>query len=63
MLRYLFILYHDMIRNSILARVLVTFYSGKLEDVETVLPSLKGLLRLSSLPTYGGVDVVTTYKA
>ena len=52
-----------MIRNSILARVLVTFYSGKLEDVETVLPSLKGLLRLSSLPTYGGVDVVTTYKA
>ncbi|KAL5536863.1 hypothetical protein ACEPAF_686 [Sanghuangporus sanghuang] len=49
--------------NRQATRVLVSFYSGKLEDPETVIPALKGLVSLTSLPTYSDPDAVESVKA
>ncbi|OCH91496.1 ARM repeat-containing protein [Obba rivulosa] len=49
--------------NRQAARVLVTFYCGKLEDTETIIPALKGLVSLTSLPTFTGSDAVEVVKA
>ncbi|KAL5531709.1 hypothetical protein ACEPAG_4586 [Sanghuangporus baumii] len=49
--------------NRQATRVLVSFYSGKLEDPETVIPTLKGLVTLTSLPTYSDQDAVESMKA
>ena len=45
------------------ARVLVSFYSGKLDDPETVIPALNGLVSLTSLPTFSDADAGETVKA
>ncbi|KAH8111038.1 ARM repeat-containing protein [Phellopilus nigrolimitatus] len=49
--------------NRQATRVLVTFYSGKLEDPEIIIPALKGLVPLTALSTFSGVDAVETVKA
>ncbi|KDQ18893.1 hypothetical protein BOTBODRAFT_28377 [Botryobasidium botryosum FD-172 SS1] len=43
--------------------VLVAFYIAKLEDTDTVIPSLRGLLPLASFPQLGAADAVTIVKA
>ncbi|GBE89610.1 MMS19 nucleotide excision repair [Sparassis crispa] len=48
-------------RHSV--RVLVTFYCGKLEDTETIIPALKGLLSLTSMPLFASNDAVEVMKA
>ena len=45
------------------ARVLVSFYAGKLEDKETVIPALNGIVPLSSLPTFTASDAADISKA
>ncbi|KAI5124282.1 hypothetical protein M0805_005129 [Coniferiporia weirii] len=49
--------------NRQATRVLVTFYAGKLEDTETIIPALKGLVPLTALPTFSNVDAIDTVKA
>ncbi|OBZ73673.1 MMS19 nucleotide excision repair [Grifola frondosa] len=44
-------------------RVLVTFYCGKLEDTETIVPALKGLVSLTSLNAFTSSDAVEVMKA
>lgn len=44
-------------------RVLVTFYIGKLEDTETIVPALKGLVTLSSLPPFISSDAIEVVRA
>ncbi|KAK0467221.1 ARM repeat-containing protein [Desarmillaria tabescens] len=44
-------------------RVLVTFYCSKLEDTETIIPALKGLLSLSRLNNCTNEDVPVIIKA
>ncbi|PCH36357.1 ARM repeat-containing protein [Wolfiporia cocos MD-104 SS10] len=39
-------------------RVLVAFYCGKLEDTETIIPALKGLVPLADLPPFTSTDAV-----
>jgi len=45
------------------ARVLVTFYCGKLDDTETIVPALKGLATLASLLTCTPSDVEDIIRA
>lgn len=45
------------------ARVLVTFYCGKLDDTETIMPALKGLATLASLATCTSSDVEDIIRA
>ncbi|EMD39279.1 hypothetical protein CERSUDRAFT_82017 [Gelatoporia subvermispora B] len=49
--------------NRQAVRVLVTFYCGKLEDTETIVPALKGLVSLTSLPTFTGTDAIEVVNA
>ncbi|CAL1714198.1 unnamed protein product [Somion occarium] len=44
-------------------RVLVTFYCGKLEDTETIIPALKGLVALVAAPTFTSTDAVEVVRA
>ncbi|KDQ61341.1 hypothetical protein JAAARDRAFT_190123 [Jaapia argillacea MUCL 33604] len=44
-------------------RVLVNFYCGKLEDTDTLVPAVKGILCLTSLPTFTSPDAVEVVKA
>lgn len=43
--------------------MLVNFYTGKLDDTEAVHPALKGLVPLSTLPTFTSADAIDTVKA
>lgn len=44
----------------VIARVLVIFYQEKLQDSDTVIPALDGLLTLSSLDTFGASEASDT---
>ncbi|KAI0642252.1 ARM repeat-containing protein [Trametes meyenii] len=44
-------------------RVLTTFYCGKLEDTETIIPSLKGLVTLTKLPAFASTDALEVTRA
>ncbi|KAI0372603.1 ARM repeat-containing protein [Pilatotrama ljubarskyi] len=44
-------------------RVLTTFYSGKLEDTETIIPAIKGLATLTKLPAFTSSDALEVIKA
>ncbi|KAH9913980.1 ARM repeat-containing protein [Epithele typhae] len=44
-------------------RTLVAFYCGKLEDTETIIPALKGLVTLTALPMLTSIDAVEVVKA
>ena len=44
-------------------KVLVTFFISKLEDTDTIVPALKGLVSLSSRPTFTDLDAVELAKA
>ncbi|TFK91443.1 ARM repeat-containing protein [Polyporus arcularius HHB13444] len=44
-------------------RTLVAFYCGKLEDTETIIPALKGLVTLTKLPLFTSIDAVEVAKA
>ncbi|EIN09656.1 ARM repeat-containing protein [Punctularia strigosozonata HHB-11173 SS5] len=48
-------------RNSV--KVLVTFYISKLEDTETVIPALKGLVTLTANSAFTGLDAAEVAKA
>ncbi|CCM00251.1 uncharacterized protein FIBRA_02280 [Fibroporia radiculosa] len=50
-----------MNRQSV--RVLVAFYCGKLEDTETIVPALKGLVSLTAMPDLTSIDAVEVMKA
>ncbi|KZT67370.1 ARM repeat-containing protein [Daedalea quercina L-15889] len=39
-------------------RVLVSFYCGKLEDTETIIPALKGLVSLTCMPAFASTDAI-----
>lgn len=45
------------------ARVLVTFYTERLDDSDTVIPALKGLLCLSQLPTFTAIEATEVFQA
>ncbi|CDO69761.1 hypothetical protein BN946_scf184766.g6 [Trametes cinnabarina] len=49
--------------NRQAVRVLVSFYCGKLEDTETIIPALKGLVTLTKLPAFTSPDAVEVVKA
>ncbi|KAF9508162.1 hypothetical protein BS47DRAFT_249577 [Hydnum rufescens UP504] len=44
-------------------RVLTTFYCGKLDDPDTIEPTLKGLAALVTFPTFGDSGAVETIQA
>ncbi|KAI0794485.1 ARM repeat-containing protein [Fomes fomentarius] len=44
-------------------RTLVAFYTGKLDDTETIIPALKGLVTLTKLPAFASTDAVDVVKA
>ncbi|KZT43226.1 hypothetical protein SISSUDRAFT_1057991 [Sistotremastrum suecicum HHB10207 ss-3] len=44
-------------------RVLVNFYCGKLDDSDTVIPALKGLVPLCKLPTFTSSDAIQTIES
>jgi DNA repair/transcription protein MET18/MMS19 len=44
-------------------RVLTAFYVGKLEDTETIVPALKGLLSLSLLTPFTSAEATTVVNA
>ncbi|KAG6865136.1 hypothetical protein C0991_004873 [Blastosporella zonata] len=44
-------------------RVLTTFYCGKLDDTETIIPALKGLNTLTALPTCSPDDAASIVQA
>jgi len=44
-------------------RVLTTFYSGKLDDTETIVPSLQGLMTLVTFPQFTSSDALEVTKA
>ncbi|KAF8074920.1 Dos2-interacting transcription regulator of RNA-Pol-II-domain-containing protein [Lyophyllum atratum] len=44
-------------------RVLTTFYCGKLDDTETIIPSLKGLNTLTTLPACSAMEATTITQA
>ncbi|KAI0831813.1 ARM repeat-containing protein [Trametes gibbosa] len=44
-------------------RVLTAFYCGKLEDTETIIPALKGLVTLTKLPAFTSTDAVEVIRA
>ncbi len=46
-----------------IVRVLVAFYCSKLEDTETIVPALQGLLTLSRLPNCTSQDVPIIMRA
>ncbi len=41
-----------------LVKVLVAFFRGKLEDTETIVPALKGLVALVTKPAFGASNAV-----
>jgi DNA repair/transcription protein MET18/MMS19 len=45
------------------AHVLVLFYCDKLDDTETIIPALKGLVPLTSNTSFTYEDAVTTIRA
>ncbi|CAE6466774.1 unnamed protein product [Rhizoctonia solani] len=45
------------------ARVLTTFYCEKIQDADTVIPALDGLLTLTALPTFGGNEAKDTAQS
>lgn len=47
----------------LIARVLVNFYCGKLDDSDTVIPALKGLVPLCKLPTFTSSDAIQTIES
>lgn len=44
-------------------RTLVVFYTGKLDDTETIIPALKGLVTLTKFPAFTSTDAVEVVKA
>ncbi|KAG5647525.1 hypothetical protein DXG03_009462 [Asterophora parasitica] len=44
-------------------RVLATFYCGKLDDTETMIPALKGLNTLTTLPTCSSTEATSIIEA
>ncbi|CAE6482007.1 unnamed protein product [Rhizoctonia solani] len=44
-------------------RVLTTFYCEKIQDADTVIPALDGLLTLASLPTFGANEAKDTAQS
>jgi DNA repair/transcription protein MET18/MMS19 len=48
---------------SLEARVLTTFYCDKLDDTETIIPALKGLVSLTALPSFTSIDALTVIHA
>lgn len=44
-------------------RVLTTFYCEKIQDADTVIPALDGLLTLASLPTFGANEATDTAQS
>ena len=44
-------------------QVLTTFYCGKLDDTETIVPSLQGLMTLVTLPPFTSGDALEVVKA
>lgn len=45
------------------AKVLVKFMSDKLDDTDTIIPALKGLASLVTLPAFTSVEAVDVMKA
>ena len=43
--------------------MLTTFYCGKLDDTETIVPSLQGLMTLVTLPQFTSGDALEVVKA
>ncbi|CAE6532510.1 unnamed protein product [Rhizoctonia solani] len=44
-------------------RVLTTFYCEKIQDADTIIPALDGLLTLASLPTFGTNEATDTARS
>lgn len=44
-------------------RVLTNFYCEKLDDTETIIPALKGLVTLTDLPTFSSSDATSVVQA
>lgn len=51
------------VSNTLAVRVLTTFYCGKLDDTETIVPSLRGLKTLVKFPQFTSSDALEVVKA
>ncbi|KAF8347787.1 Dos2-interacting transcription regulator of RNA-Pol-II-domain-containing protein [Amanita rubescens] len=49
--------------NIASVKVLTSFYCGKLDDTETVIPALKGLVILTALPSFTSEEATTVIRA
>lgn len=49
--------------STLQVRVLTTFYCGKLDDTETIVPSLQGLTTLVKLPQFTSSDALEVVRA
>ncbi|KAF8889317.1 ARM repeat-containing protein [Infundibulicybe gibba] len=49
--------------NPRVVRVLTAFYCGKLDDTETIIPALQGLVTLTALPTFAISEVSAVINA
>jgi hypothetical protein len=55
---------HIYLRSSdYLAKVLVAFFASKLEDTETIIPALKGILAITRIPALTPDNVVDVCAA
>lgn len=45
-----------------LVKVLVTFFRGKLDDTETIIPALRGLVALVAKPAFGSNDAIEVVR-
>ena len=57
------LVFYPEVLPSIQVRVLTTFYCGKLDDTETIVPSLDGLATLVTLPQFTASDALEVVKA
>lgn len=51
------------VQTALQVRVLMTFYCGKLDDTETIVPSLQGLVTLVTFPQFTSSDALEVVKA
>ena len=42
---------------------MVAFYCGKLDDTETIIPALKGLIPLTAMPAFSSTDAIEVMRA
>lgn len=60
---FIYVTFWALVEKLPTVRTLVAFYIGKLEDLDTIIPALKGLLPLSKLASFTPEDAAEVLKA